>query len=584
MREYVQPVLAEILQEHGTRSTARDEFTLAVPSTANAHLLDAPLDTCGRADAIYNRFVIEFEPPGSLRASIQHSATKHAVSQVQQYIRGLAEETGLPMERLAGCAFDGSWIVYVMWERGAWRDMRPLRVDRASLAPLVDSLVSLATGRGLTADNLQEDFGPHAELARESIQALYRVFNPGPPSGRTLAMFGQWQIDLGNASGPFSASDLDEWKELCERIGLPNSVSAAPKVLFCLQTYYALVSKLVALVILEGATQSALVDELRSPTIAEGFRKLELGTLTAPTGTSNIVEPGVFSWYVGECREDVENALASMVSTTAEYSAEIVEVTPSVVRDVLKDLYQGLLPRSIRHRLGEFYTPDWLAQRVVNETTGSSERLDPAMRVLDPACGSGTFLVEVISRMIRTAVRQDPRRTLHQILENVVGFDLSPLAVQASKVNYMLALSPLIRHADPEDPITIPVFLADSVSPPRRAGLLEGDVYRFDTSEGPWRMPSVLADAHYLPALGTLVQEGLSNADECDVSWFSEELLNYIPLVEERDAKVIDDATSLYAKLRDLHNADRDGMWWQLITNAFAPTLQPRFNYVLVLT
>ena len=137
LREHVQPVLAEILQERGARSKARDEFTLVVPSTANANLLDAPLDTRGRADAIYNRFVIEFEPPGSLRPSIQHSSTKHAVSQVQQYIRGLAEETGLPMERLAGCAFDGSWIVYVMWERGSWRDMRPLRVDRASLAPLV---------------------------------------------------------------------------------------------------------------------------------------------------------------------------------------------------------------------------------------------------------------------------------------------------------------------------------------------------------------------------------------------------------------------------------------------------------------
>ena len=394
-------------------------------------------------------------------------------------------------------------------------------------------------------------------------------------------MFGQWQIDLGNASGPFSASDLDEWIVLCDRLGLPDSVSAAPRVLFCLQTYFALVSKLVALVILEGATQTTLVNELSSPTILEGFQKLESGTLTTPTGTANIVEPGVFSWYVSENQEVIEHALASMVSTATEYSAEIVEVTPSVVQDVLKDLYQGLLPRSIRHRLGEFYTPDWLAQRVVNEATSSAQRLDPAKRVLDPACGSGTFLVEVISRMIQTAIRRDPRRTLNQILENVVGFDLSPLAVQASKVNYMLALSPLLRYTNPEEPITIPVFLADSVSPPRRASLLEGDVYRFDTSEGPWRMPSALAESHYLPVLGILMREGLSDSDNCDERWFSKELLNRIPLVVERDANVIDNATSLYSKLRDLHSADRDGMWWQLIINAFAPTLQPRFDYVL---
>ena len=581
LREHVQPVLAEILKQRGARSKARDEFTLSVPSTANATLLDAPLDTRGRADAIYNRFVIEFEPPGSLRPSVQHSATKHAVTQVQQYLRGLAEETGLPMERLAGCAFDGSWIVYVMWERGTWRDMRPLRVDRASLAPLVDSLESLATGRGLTADNLKEDFGPDADNARTAIQALYRVFDPGPPSGRTLAMFGQWEIDLGNASGPFSTSDLNDWRDVCKRVGLPDSVSTAPRVLFCLQTYYALVSKLVALVILEGATQAKLVQELRSSTIREGFRKLESGALARPTGTSNVVEPGVFSWYIGENSEDLDDALESMVSTITEYSAEIVEVTPSVVRDVLKDLYQGLLPRSIRHRLGEFYTPDWLAQRVVNEATGSAERLDPSTRVLDPACGSGTFLVEVISRMIRTAGSRDPGRTLHQILENVVGFDLSPLAVQSSKVSYMLALSPLLRYASPEEPITIPVFLADSVSPPRRPNLFEGDVYNFDTSEGPWRMPIALAESYYLPSLGILMQEGLSDADQYDEAWFRRELLNRIPLVEGRDAKVIDDAGRLYSKLRDLHKAGRDGMWWQMITNAFAPRLQQRFDYIL---
>ena len=85
LREHVQPVLAEILQGRGARSRARDEFTLAVPSTANADLLDAPLDTRGRADAIYNRFVIEFEPPGSLRPfnpTLGHQARCNAGSAV----------------------------------------------------------------------------------------------------------------------------------------------------------------------------------------------------------------------------------------------------------------------------------------------------------------------------------------------------------------------------------------------------------------------------------------------------------------------------------------------------------------------
>lgn len=154
LREAVQPVLASLLSGGGYRSAAHDEVTLLVPAPEDAESLDAPLASSGRADAIYNRFVIEFEPPGSLRPSLFHSATRHAVTQVKQYLRGISERDALPSERVAGCAFDGNWIVYITWERGEWHETRPRSVDAEVLQALVDTLGSLATGRGLTADNL----------------------------------------------------------------------------------------------------------------------------------------------------------------------------------------------------------------------------------------------------------------------------------------------------------------------------------------------------------------------------------------------------------------------------------------------
>ncbi len=107
LRQQVQPVLGEALLKLGVRSIARNEATLAVPPTSEASMLDAPLTAIGRADAIYNRFVVEFEPPNSLRPSVAHSATRHAVEQVQQYLQGVAQESHMKLERLAGCAFDG---------------------------------------------------------------------------------------------------------------------------------------------------------------------------------------------------------------------------------------------------------------------------------------------------------------------------------------------------------------------------------------------------------------------------------------------------------------------------------------------
>jgi type II restriction/modification system DNA methylase subunit YeeA len=104
---------------------------------------------------------------------------------------------------------------------------------------------------------------------------------------------------------------------------------------------------------------------------------------------------------------------------------------------LLKRLYQNLVPSDLRHRLGEFYTPDWLANYLLDEVGLSFENLnkigeeDPLkplnIRVLDPACGSGTFLVLYISRLRRYAEEHYlTDMLLRYVLDNVVGFDLNP--------------------------------------------------------------------------------------------------------------------------------------------------------------
>jgi hypothetical protein len=62
----------------------------------------------GRADAVYNRFVIEYEPPNSLRKEPGARANRHAVDQVKQYLEGLERLERHRKERLAGAVLDGS--------------------------------------------------------------------------------------------------------------------------------------------------------------------------------------------------------------------------------------------------------------------------------------------------------------------------------------------------------------------------------------------------------------------------------------------------------------------------------------------
>ena len=49
---------------------------------------------------------------------------------------------------------------------------------------------------------------------------------------------------------------------------------------------------------------------------------------------------------------------------------------------------------------GEVFTPSWMVENMLNLVQGESERIDS--RVLEPACGSGNFLVSVLTRKLLT--------------------------------------------------------------------------------------------------------------------------------------------------------------------------------------
>jgi len=83
-----------------------------------------------------------------------------------------------------------------------------------------------------------------------------------------------------------------------------------------------------------------------------------------------------------------------------------------VESDVLKILYESLIDRDECHGLSEYYTPDWLAAKIVK--TAVSTPLE--QRVLDPACGSGTFLFHAIRKFLREAEEVAAGRVTEQFL------------------------------------------------------------------------------------------------------------------------------------------------------------------------
>ncbi len=141
-------------------------------------------------------------------------------------------------------------------------------------------------------------------------------------------------------------------------------------------------------------------------------------------------------------------------------------------RDLLKELYHDLIDRNDRKEFGEYYTPDWLAADVVEQVLlkdparldvaiqaaahavgrhsvasieSSDAAVGPAFTILDPACGSGTFLfwsARAVAKRIRAAHPLLAGKTRGIVAAMVAGLDVHPVAVEMAKATLATALPP----------------------------------------------------------------------------------------------------------------------------------------------
>jgi SAM-dependent methyltransferase len=130
-----------------------------------------------------------------------------------------------------------------------------------------------------------------------------------------------------------------------------------------------------------------------------------------------------------------------------------------VESDVLKILYESLIDRDERHGLGEYYTPDWLAAKVVRRAV---ER-PLEQKVLDPACGSGTFLFHAIRAFLAEAEEAGMAKAdrAAEACAHVAGLDIHPVAVIIARVTCLLGLAPALGGR--AGALSVPVWLGDAM-------------------------------------------------------------------------------------------------------------------------
>jgi len=180
-------------------------------------------------------------------------------------------------------------------------------------------------------------------------------------------------------------------------------------------------------------------------------RRMLSGEAFTSAGIHGAVESDFFDWVLGDPAG--EALVRRIMNHVRRFRLREVE------SDVLKILYESLIDRDERHGLGEYYTPDWLATKIVRHAvTAPLEQ-----RVLDPACGSGTFLFHAVRRALAEAEEAGmPGATrAAEITGLVAGLDIHPVAVIIARVTYLLALAPTLVGR--VGPLSIPVFLGDPI-------------------------------------------------------------------------------------------------------------------------
>lgn len=107
--------------------------------------------------------------------------------------------------------------------------------------------------------------------------------------------------------------------------------------------------------------------------------------------------------------------------------------------------------RPFRKAHGIYYTPRWVVQLIVGETVGRAlghQTPDEIreMRVLDPACGSGSFLIEAFRILAAYWRKVEPpanekaeqEQRVAILRNNIFGTDLDPQAVEIAQLNLLL--------------------------------------------------------------------------------------------------------------------------------------------------
>ncbi|GAB3641560.1 N-6 DNA methylase [Spirosoma arcticum] len=499
----------------------------------------------GRADTQYRQVIIEFEN------DIKNTAKReHAEYQLKEYFAGNYN---------TNAQFDFYLIATDCIRWNIYGPKPESYLNKSKIAPddvqlkVVDSFVLTETNVGdffgfidrylfrsskqiPTLDTIQIDFGDSSALFMEVFAGMKLLYDDisGEPEIQTA--YREWTRFMSVAYGSFNASGE----------------------VFLVHTYLSVFAKLIAYEVL---SRDAYID-------ATEMRAVLNGTIFQRYNVENFVENDFYQWVtVDNYFYRLKRYFSKIADTISEYDFTNVQ------SDILKGVYQHLIDLETRHALGEYYTPDWLCEKVVDHFDFARDA-----QILDPSCGSGSFLIASVNRLRKL----HPDLSPEAIAGQVAGIDIHPLSVQVAKTTLLLALGESLRDA--RRPVSLRVYLANSLITPQLGAInLFDEEFGITIDEKRYYLPTGAFDDPTLFDHAVSVADGLANDTAGGSAAPAMALTN---AVRSSYPKTSDGLLSkfydIYLALKRAKEMGRDSIWKFILQNSYKPFfLRKRFDYVV---
>jgi len=412
--------------------------------------------------------------------------------------------------------------------------------------------------------------GPESAVGARLISQFFLAVRgassvPGEKANRTRLLFTEWRRLFGQVVG-IQSERLKELLKQQERAHQQPYSDDPAAYLFALNTYVALVAKLVAAFSLPNASQ-----DLADPGIPvkKKIRALESGRLFQDAGVSNMLLGDFFSWYGDDTNwPKFESAVEALIASLSSIGFDATRKDPNTTRDLFKGMYQTFVPKALRHALGEYYTPDWLAAYALDLLDWT-----PEDDLLDPTCGTGTFILEALRR--RLIANRGHFNSARELLSGLYGIDLNPLAVLAARASLVVFLS---RYLDAHDPVHLPIFLADAINTASVGDFTCRHTVLTEMGPVSFSIPKKLVEDEQFYDVMMRIRELMEADFEPDVIHtiiHAEFHLDYLTSFERQ--VLLDTITTLM----DFHSSGWDSIWTAILADRFAAAIIPRVKFIV---